>query len=203
MPDLTLNFNNPYILDDVSFHPCVRYNRYEQNRVISFVPPDGNYKLMSYRVKGQLQLPIYVKPQISWNASGGKITVMVGTKSTQISAVEDIVITIPFPKTISTVSATSPVGNVQFDELTKVAKWTIPRLNAKDKTPILEGTISLPISAKSAIPDTNPIIQVNFKVPSYTASGLKIENLHLLNERYKPYKGMRAVTKAGKYFVRS
>jgi len=32
MPDLSLTFNNPHILDDVSFHPCVRYNRYEQQK---------------------------------------------------------------------------------------------------------------------------------------------------------------------------
>jgi AP-3 complex subunit mu len=49
MPDLTLNFANPHILDDVSFHPCVRYKVYEQRKVISFVPPDGHFKLMNYR----------------------------------------------------------------------------------------------------------------------------------------------------------
>eukprot|EP01121_Diplochlamys_sp_Union-15-3_P015279 TRINITY_DN5019_c0_g1_i2.p1 TRINITY_DN5019_c0_g1~~TRINITY_DN5019_c0_g1_i2.p1 ORF type:complete len:267 (-),score=37.15 TRINITY_DN5019_c0_g1_i2:426-1226(-) len=49
MPDLTLRFTNPRILDDVSFHHCVRYNRYEHDRVISFIPPDGNFKLMDYR----------------------------------------------------------------------------------------------------------------------------------------------------------
>lgn len=49
MPDLSLSFNQPHIVDDVSFHPCVRYNRWEQNKVVSFVPPDGQFKLMSYR----------------------------------------------------------------------------------------------------------------------------------------------------------
>ena len=49
MPDLSLTFTNPHILDDVSFHPCVRYNRYEQHKVVSFVPPDGQFKLMNYR----------------------------------------------------------------------------------------------------------------------------------------------------------
>ena len=77
MPDLNLIFANPNILgkfkfsffffvcflfvrqsilkkknnekDDVSFHPCVRYNRFEQNKVLSFVPPDGQFKLMTYR----------------------------------------------------------------------------------------------------------------------------------------------------------
>lgn len=29
MPDLTLCFTNPRLLDDVSFHPCVRFKRWE------------------------------------------------------------------------------------------------------------------------------------------------------------------------------
>jgi len=29
MPDLTLSFVNPRLLDDVSFHPCVRFKRWE------------------------------------------------------------------------------------------------------------------------------------------------------------------------------
>lgn len=29
MPDLTLVFSNPQIIDDISFHPCVRYRKWE------------------------------------------------------------------------------------------------------------------------------------------------------------------------------
>lgn len=69
MPDLTLSFVNPRLLDDVSFHPCVRFKRWEvrfaahflcivdvaficsqSERVLSFVPPDGNFRLMSYHI---------------------------------------------------------------------------------------------------------------------------------------------------------
>jgi AP-3 complex subunit mu len=50
MPDLTLTFMNPRLLDDVSFHPCVRHKRWENERVLSFVPPDGNFRLLSYHI---------------------------------------------------------------------------------------------------------------------------------------------------------
>ena len=33
MPDLTLSFINPRLLDDVSFHPCVQYKRWEVSTV--------------------------------------------------------------------------------------------------------------------------------------------------------------------------
>lgn len=52
VPDMTLSFSNPSILDDCSFHHCVRYNRFERDKVMSFVPPDGKFKLASYRYEG-------------------------------------------------------------------------------------------------------------------------------------------------------
>jgi hypothetical protein len=49
VPDLTLSFTNPSIMDDVRFHPCVRFRPWESHHILSFVPPDGLFKLMSYR----------------------------------------------------------------------------------------------------------------------------------------------------------
>lgn len=200
MPDMSLIFSNPHILDDVSFHPCVRYNRFEQNKVVSFVPPDGSFKLMNYRVKGQLQIPIYVKPQISWNQSGGKVNVMVGPKNLPNGkVVEDVVVTIPFPKVIGSTTLTANHGQVQYDEVSKVCRWIIGKL-PPTKTPMLEGTVSLPPGIKV---DSNPVLQAEFRMQMYAVSGLKVETLTLHNEKYKPFKGVRSFTKGGKFHIRS
>lgn len=37
-------------LEDVKFHQCVRLSRFENDRTISFIPPDGDSELMSYRL---------------------------------------------------------------------------------------------------------------------------------------------------------
>ena len=65
-PDLTLSFIDPNILEDTSFHPCVRLARWEREKVISFIPPDGVFRLFTYRVRGISNLPIYVNPQITF-----------------------------------------------------------------------------------------------------------------------------------------
>jgi AP-2 complex subunit mu-1 len=36
-------------LDDVSFHQCVKLAKFDSDRVVSFVPPDGEFDLMKYR----------------------------------------------------------------------------------------------------------------------------------------------------------
>lgn len=199
MPDLTLCFNNPHIMDDASFHPCVRYSRWEHDKVLSFVPPDGQFKLMNYRVKGQLQMPLYVKPQISFHDGGGRVNVMVGPKNNMNKQIEAVVVNIPFPKAVTSTNLTANVGSVQYDEQAKVAKWNIGKL-PKDKTPQLSGNLSLQTGAQ--LPEANPTLTTQFKIMMYTASGIKVDSLGC-TERYKPYKGVRSVTKAGKFQVRS
>jgi AP-2 complex subunit mu-1 len=41
------------LLDDVQFHQCVKLGRFESDRTISFVPPDGEFELMKW-VSGPL-----------------------------------------------------------------------------------------------------------------------------------------------------
>jgi AP-1 complex subunit mu len=43
-------------LEDVKFHQCVRLSRFENDRTISFVPPDGEFELMSYRLNTQVSV---------------------------------------------------------------------------------------------------------------------------------------------------
>lgn len=45
-------------MDDIKFHDCVSLNKFDSDRIISFIPPDGEFILMEYR----LQIP--VKPVI-------------------------------------------------------------------------------------------------------------------------------------------
>jgi hypothetical protein len=43
-------------LEDVKFHQCVRLSRFDNDRTISFVPPDGEFELMSYRLNTQVTI---------------------------------------------------------------------------------------------------------------------------------------------------
>lgn len=43
-------------LENVRFHHCVRLNKFETDRTISFIPPDGEFELMSYRFNSPLVL---------------------------------------------------------------------------------------------------------------------------------------------------
>lgn len=57
--------------------------------------------------------------------------------------------------------------------------------------------------ANEPAPEANPTLSVDFKVNMVTMSGLKVGALNLVNEKYKPYKGVRSLTKAGNIQIRA
>ena len=52
-------------VQDVSFHQCVNLGRYNTEKVVSFVPPDGEFELMKYRCDENISLPFRVSHRIS------------------------------------------------------------------------------------------------------------------------------------------
>ncbi|KAH8556450.1 Mu homology domain-containing protein [Umbelopsis sp. PMI_123] len=201
MPDLALNFINHRILDDVSFHPCVRYQKWESDKILSFVPPDGHFSLMSYRVNLPQQqiLPLQVKPQFYNTANGGKFDLSINPRSTDGKPIEKVVVTIPMSKGTTSVNATCNVGQYMYDPVTKSIKWEIPKIQVRDRTPMLSGTYSNGSTAH----ETGTTIMLQFQISMYAVSGLKVDTLRLFREGYKPYKGVRSVTKAGKFQIRA
>jgi len=221
VPDLLLTFKDPDVIDDCSFHPCVRYGRFEMDKVVSFVPPDGNFELMRYRVRNtaarMFHPPILCNPTWSFgdaSVSGGSST-MNGRVSLTLSVrsvsslvlsasrrgpmvVEDVAVTIPFPKLVRTTTLNVNMGQVIYDEATKVAKWTIGKLDGT-KRPQLNGTMVLEGSKK---PQDNQNLTLNWKIPLASVSGLSVSGLSLTGERYNVYKGVRNITKSGRFQVR-
>jgi len=197
IPDLLLRFQNPGILDDVCFHPCIRLSRWEKEQVISFIPPDGKFKLMEFRSKGNISTPIYVSPHILFGEGTGTLTITVGQKPVTDKPVEDIIITIPFATNCNGITLTSKTGIVDVDETTKVCTWRIKQL-PKQTNPVIEGSFAFD---PETIP-VKPTISVGFTVNMWSASGLKVDSLTLLNENYKPFKGVKSITKGGNLQIR-
>lgn len=54
----------PIELEDVSFHSCVRLSEFETDKTISFIPPDGAFTLMSYRINTRVKPLIWVEAHI-------------------------------------------------------------------------------------------------------------------------------------------
>jgi AP-3 complex subunit mu len=249
VPDLLLTFSDPTVIDDCSFHPCVRYARYEKDSVVSFVPPDGNFTLMRYRIR---QDPVRrFQPPVSchavWHAptdadgggdggrkedgNVGSLTLQAGVTSLSslvFSAsargkgpvtVEDVSVTIPFPKGCQTVSDFRVnMGTILYDEAAKVARWDLGNMSTAVKA-----TLSCRFAVDAAATTTAtaegknrgrrrrrrrrrrlapPNLSLGWKIPLSSVSGISVSGLSVMHETYRPYKGVRNVTKSGLFQVR-
>ena len=187
MPDLTLSFMNPRMFDDTSFHPCVRFKRWESERILSFIPPDGNFRLMSYLIGGSgvgnsnVAIPVSVRHQLNFTSASqgnGRLDITVSPKQTMGRTVEGVKIEVPMPKSVLNCTLTSTQGKYTFDPVSKVLAWDLGKVDPQ-KPPNIHGTINLQSGAP--IPDSNPSINISFLINQMAVSGLKVsQNLVLL-----------------------
>uniref|UniRef100_A0A8R1DRW9 MHD domain-containing protein n=1 Tax=Caenorhabditis japonica TaxID=281687 RepID=A0A8R1DRW9_CAEJA len=200
MPDLTMTLINPRLLDDVSFHPCVRYKRWENEKVLSFVPPDGNFRLLSYHIAAQnmVAIPIYVRQTMALKPPNGKIELTVGPKLGIGKVLEEVVLEIVMPKCVQDCNVIASHGKVGFDSTSKLLQWNIGKIDV-GKPFTLRGSVTI---NGTTVPE-NPPISMKFKINQLVLSGLKVNRLDMYGEKYKPFKGVKYITKAGKFTIRT
>ncbi|XP_042058597.1 AP-3 complex subunit mu-like isoform X2 [Salvia splendens] len=199
LPDLTLSFANPLIFNDVRFHPCVRLRPWEANQILSFVPPDGQFTLMSYRVKKLKSTPIYVKPQFTSDSGTCRVSVLVGIRNDPGKSIDNIAVQFKLPPCVKSSDLSSNYGSVNV-LADKTCSWTIGRM-PKDKAPSMSGTLVLESGMDRL--HVFPTFKVGFRIMGVALSGLKIDKLDLKNPLSRPHKGFRALTKGGEFEVRS
>ena len=51
-------------IDDCTFHRCVRLGKFDADRTITFIPPDGEFDLMTYRITENVKLPFRIIPVV-------------------------------------------------------------------------------------------------------------------------------------------
>ncbi|KAG8081597.1 hypothetical protein GUJ93_ZPchr0285g7157 [Zizania palustris] len=172
----------------------VKFKPWESNQIISFVPPDGQFDLMSYRVKKLKTTPIYVKPQLTSDSGNCRVNVMVGIRNDPGKPIDSITVQFRLPLLIASADLTANYGTVDI-LADQTCLWTIGQI-PKDKAPSLSGNLHLEEGLTHL--HTFPTFQVKFRVMGVALSGLQVDKLEVRNTPSTPYKGFRAQTKAGR-----
>lgn len=92
-----------------------------------------------------------------------------------------------------------PLTNIVC-KTSQICSWSIDRI-PKDKAPSLTGTLVLEAGFERL--HVFPTFQAEFRIMGVALSGLKMDKLEVKNVANRPYKGFRALTRAGEYEVRS
>ncbi|KAK8831275.1 hypothetical protein WA577_003444 [Blastocystis sp. JDR] len=189
-------------IDDCSFHRCVRLGQFDQDRTITFIPPDGEFELMKYRVTENINLPFRILPvyeEISETTLKINIKV-IANFSKQVSA-QNVELKIPVPPNTANVMPKVGFGSAEYNSADQTIDWTLRKLTGGQET-----TFSAEVKMLKMTNDkvwSKPPINVIFAVPSFTASGLHVRFLKVYEKSsYQTVKWVRYMTRSGDYQIR-
>ena len=189
-------------IDDCSFHRCVRLGQFDQDRTITFIPPDGEFELMKYRVTENINLPFRILPvyeEISETTLKINIKV-IANFSKQVSA-QNVELKIPVPPNTANVIPKVGFGTAEYNSADQTIDWTLRKLTGGQET-----TFSAEVKMLKMTNDkvwSKPPINVIFAVPSFTASGLHVRFLKVYEKSsYQTVKWVRYMTRSGDYQIR-
>lgn len=174
MPELRLGLNDKVMfettgratrgkaveMEDVKFHQCVRLSRFENDRTISFIPPDGEFELMSYRLNTQVKPLIWVECIVE-SHSGSRIEYMLKVRTSRPyfscrtntsqakaqfkrrSTANNVQISIPVPEDADTPRFRTNIGTVHYAPETSSIVWKIKQFGGS-KEFLMRAELGLP-----------------------------------------------------------
>ena len=140
MPELKLGLNDKNLfelqnrtsrgklieMEDIKFHQCVRLNKFENERNISFIPPDGEFNLMTYRVDQHVKPLIWADVSVEkFTRSSLEILVKAKTQFKAKSIANNVEIIIPVPSDVDSQSFKSNIGSVKYVPDINCMVWLI------------------------------------------------------------------------------
>merc|ERR1712216_371666 len=184
MPELKLGLNDKLLfeaqsrstgkgkaveMEDIKFHQCVRLARFENDRTISFIPPDGEFELMSYRLNTQVKPLIWVETVVDSGSSRSRIEDVVKAKSQfkSRSAANNVEIIVPVPSDVDSPSfKTSGGTQVKYVPDRDCMVWSIKQFTGQ-KEFVMNVNFGLPsVAGTDREAFTKTPISVNFEIPT-------------------------------------
>lgn len=191
-------------LEDIKFHQCVRLAKFENDRTISFIPPDGAFELMSYRLNTQVKPPIWVDAVIEQRATRIDYVVKARTQLKPRAIANNVKISIPVLPDVDTPKFKCSSGSAKYAPDRDVIVWSIKQFKA-DRDAVMRGHFLMPSIGKSQDGEnaTKRPITVEFEVPYFTISGLQVRFLKVVERSgYAASPWVRYKLMAGDYQIR-
>ncbi|CAG8663577.1 26212_t:CDS:2 [Dentiscutata erythropus] len=176
MPELRLGLNDKVMfestgrspsrgkaieMEDVKFHQCVRLSRFENDRTISFIPPDA----------------------IVESYAGSRIEYMIKAKAQfkRRSTANNVEIYVPVPDDADTPKFRSSIGSVHYAPEKSCLVWKIKQFQG-GKEFLMRAHFGLPSVKNVDDPDKKPPIGVKFEIPYFTTSGIQVRYLKIVEK---------------------
>ena len=191
-------------IQDIKFHSCVQLDTFENEGMIMFVPPVGEFDLIKYRINCAL------KPLFSVNIAYLKETdtscffeVRIRTKYKKKIFANFIKFFIPLPKDTQALEINCSSGSSEFIPNKNVVVWSLTQFKGFREA-YIEVEFKRSFAEGSSFTDfKSQPIQVEFEIPQYTFSELNVKYLKVSgNSNNDLITWIRYLTQSGKFVIR-
>lgn len=159
-------------LEDAKFHQCVRLSRFENDRTISFIPPDGDFELMSYRLNTHVKPLIWIDSVIERFAHSRVEYTIKAKSQLKRRTANNVEIVIPVASDADSPKFKTTIGSVKYAPERNAFIWTIKAFPG-GKEYLMRAHFDLP-SVECEDSEGKPPIQVRFEIPYHSTSGIQV-----------------------------
>eukprot|EP00817_Percolomonadidae_sp_ATCC50343_P007062 CAMPEP_0117419272 /NCGR_PEP_ID=MMETSP0758-20121206/869_1 /TAXON_ID=63605 /ORGANISM="Percolomonas cosmopolitus, Strain AE-1 (ATCC 50343)" /LENGTH=340 /DNA_ID=CAMNT_0005200241 /DNA_START=290 /DNA_END=1312 /DNA_ORIENTATION=+ len=196
-------------IDNCSFSDMVKLNEFQQRRVISLTPPNGEFDVMNYRKTNAVHMPFRVFPYIEHDPDHRfKFTVVFKIRADyeKDDTGTKMMVYIPLPKTTSNVTVEFGVGSSQtyeWKQQDKMIVWGIQKFIGKTDQ-VIRIKMSLEDPPTYDIHKQIGPISLKFEMPMHNITGLQVRSLKFDNVSTSkpPGRWIRYITKGENFEVR-
>ncbi|KAK9728000.1 clathrin associated protein complex medium subunit, variant 3 [Basidiobolus ranarum] len=193
---------NSVAIDDYQFHQCVKLGKFNNDRSISFIPPDGEFELMRYRTTENVNIPFKVYPVVNeMGKTRVEYKIQVKANFSPKLYANNVVLKIPTPLNTAGTNIRVSSGKAKYVPDENCIIWKVQKFQGQAEYGFsCEVTLTSMTIVKAW---SRPPISMDFQVLMFTSSGLLVRFLKVFEKsNYQSVKWVRYMTKAGSYQIR-
>lgn len=189
-------------LEDCQFHQCVKLGKFDAERIITFVPPDGEFELMKYRATENINLPFKVQAIVNEvNRSTVNYSISIRANYAAKLFATNVVVRIPTPLNTAKITERVSQGKAKYEPEQNNIVWKVPRFSGGSEVVLNAEAQLTPMTNYKAW--SRPPLSLNFSLLMFTSSGLLVRYLKVFEKsNYSSVKWVRYMTRAGNYEIR-
>jgi AP-2 complex subunit mu-1 len=189
-------------LEDCQFHQCVQLGKFDTDRTISFVPPDGEFDLMRYRATDNVNLPFKIHPTVR-EVGSTKVEYSIAIKANYGNKLfaTNVVVRIPTPLNTAKITERTSQGKAKYEPESNCIVWKIARFTGQSEFVLSAEAHLTSMTTHKAW--SRPPLSLAFSLLMFTSSGLLVRYLKVFEKgNYSSVKWVRYMTRAGSYEIR-
>lgn len=196
-------------LDDCNFHECVRLDDFETSRLLTFIPPEGEFVALNYRCTGEFRAPFQVMPQIEEISPFQlEIAILVRADLPETNYGSNVIMTVPCPRNTAgtasaLLSAVGVVHSVDYDAQNRRLLFSIKKFQGGSEHTFRSKLTLSSICTAQTLKEIGPV-SLTFEIPMYNVTTLQVKYLHIAehSKAYNPHRWVRYITRSSSYVCR-